>query len=59
MKSKVQRFKAKMRTEGRSFKWFHKNYLSGVTYPYFIIQLNEEDRINTEVMEAIENFIKE
>lgn len=55
----IKKFKLRMRVEGRSFKWFHRTYLNGVTYPYFIIQLNEPDRLHDGIKRAIEDYLKD
>ena len=59
MISKIKEFKKRMREEGRSFRWFHKTYLNGLSYPYFIIQLNEPERIHEHVKNAIEKYLKD
>lgn len=59
MDNLIKNFKARMKTEGRSFKWFHRVYLRDITYPYFIIQLNEPDRLHDGIKQAIEKFLKE
>jgi hypothetical protein len=53
----IEEFKNKMRSEGRSFKWFHGNYITGVTYSYFIIQLNEKDRLQDSIKVSIEKYL--
>ena len=59
MEKLIKKFKAKMRTEGRSFKWFHRTYLNGISYPYFIVQLNEPDRVQDDIKHAIEKYVKD
>jgi len=53
----IEKFKRQMRSEGRTFKWFYRTYLNNVTYPYFIIQLNEKDRLSDEIKKAIEKYL--
>jgi hypothetical protein len=55
----IKEFKKKMSKDGRSYRWFHRNYLNGITYPYFIIQLNEPDRIHEGVKNAIKKYLDE
>ncbi len=59
MNSIVKKFKQKIQKEGRSFKWFHKSYLKEVTYPYFIIQLNDEDRLHDQIKKAINKYLSD
>ena len=54
----AEKFKKRMREEGRTFKWFYNNYLVDVSYPYFIIQLNEKDRLSEEIKKAIVKYLE-
>ena len=58
MKELIEIFKKKMREEGRSFKWFHKTYINGVSYVYFIIQINDCDKLHDSVKVAIEKYLE-
>lgn len=57
MKELIKDFKKKMRQEGRSFKWFHKTYIKDVSYVYFIIQINDCDKLHDSVRDAIQKFL--
>jgi hypothetical protein len=59
MKSLINDFKKKMRKEGRTFKWFHKTYIKGVSYVYFIIQINDCDKLHDSVKAANIEFMSE
>lgn len=54
----IKEFKAKMASEGRTFKWFHGEYLENITYAYFIIQLHDNDRLHDSVKIAIKKFLE-
>lgn len=54
----IKKFKNKMSREGRSYRWFHKTYLKNVTYSYFIIQLNEPDRMHDSIKKAISKYLE-
>lgn len=53
----IEKFRKKMQSEGRNFKWFHKNYIKGVTYAYFIQQLNGGFAMGEIVKDAIQKFL--
>ncbi len=59
MSKVVKDFKKRMRIEGRSFKWFHEKYVRDISYVYFIIQINDDDRLSDSVKSSIENFLKD
>jgi len=59
MQKLIKAFKARMRQEGRSFKWFHKTYIKDVSYVYFIIQINDCDKLHDSVKAAIEKYLKD
>lgn len=54
----IEKFKAKKEKEGWTYKWFYKTFLKDVSYPYFIIQLNDPSRMNDTVKSIIKNFMK-
>ena len=57
MNNLIGEFKAKMKKEGRSYRWFHREFLSGITYSYFIIQLNDDDKLQDSIKDSISKFI--
>jgi len=59
MSNLIDQFKSKIKGEGRTFKWFHKTFLKNVTYPYFIIQLNENDRLHIDIKTAVEKYLNQ
>ena len=55
----LSKFKKKISTEGRSYRWFHKEYLNGTcTYSYMIVQLNDPDTMRGYLTDAIKKFLK-
>ena len=60
MEKLIKSFKARMKKEGRFYKWFHKTYLNkSMSYPYFIIQLNEPDRMSDDLINAIKKYLED
>jgi len=57
MTLQLKEFKKRIGKEGRSFRWFHRTYIKGLSYPYFIIQLNEPERMHSSVKKAIQKFL--
>ena len=57
MKDLIKLFQARMRKEGRTFKWFHKTYIKDISYVYFMIQLHDQDRLHDSVKTAIQKFV--
>ena len=57
MKDLIKRFKARIREEGRTFKWFHKTYIKDISYVYFIIQLHDQDRLHDSVKTSLEKYM--
>ena len=55
----IKKFRQRLLKEGRSFRWWHKTYLKNISYPYFIIQLNEPERMQEEVEKAIQKYLAE
>lgn len=53
----IEKFRKKMQKEGRTFRWWHKKYLKNISYPYFIIQLNEPERMQEDVEKAIKKYL--
>ena len=54
----IDKFRKRMKKEGRSFRWFWQNNLDNkLTYPYFIIQLNDQDRMQDAVKDAIKKYL--
>jgi len=54
----IEKFRKKMKKDGRSFRWFWQNNLyTKLTYPYFIIQLNDPDRLQDVVKESIQKYL--
>lgn len=55
----IDKFKLKLTTDGRSFKWFCDKYLSGKPYGTIISQLNGFTKPCPELMEAIKKYLGE
>lgn len=56
MKEKLQK---KLKEEGRSFRWFHKNYLkSRITYNAMALQLNGYAVICDAVKDAVNEYLR-
>ncbi len=55
----IKKFRIRLQKEGRSFRWFHRTYIKGVSYPYFIVQLNDEYMMKEIVKKAIEKYLKD
>lgn len=52
----IEGFRAKLKEEGRSMKWFHNKFLKDICkYGYFIKQINVPDCMQ----ENLENIIQE
>lgn len=52
------KFKDKLKREGRSLKWFWTNKLKGkISYSYFNMQVNENADIQPVVEKAITKFM--
>jgi len=54
-------FREKLKKDGRSLKWFHLIYIKQVlnSYPYFIIQLSDPDRMHPSVENIIKKYMAE
>jgi hypothetical protein len=57
----IDKFREKLKKDGRSVKWFHANYIKQVlnSYPYFIIQLSDTDRMHEDVEKIIKKYMAE
>jgi len=53
----IDRFRKRLRKEGRSLKWWHKTYLKDISYHYFVIQLNEPERMQDNITKAIQKYL--
>lgn len=43
---------------GQSFKWFHRTYMDKVvSYNYFIVQINDDNRLQDNVRAEITRFL--
>jgi len=54
MKNKLQ---TKLKLEGRSLRWFHKNYVPEMTYNALALQLNGYSVISEQAKEAIKKYL--
>ncbi|RLC23041.1 MAG: hypothetical protein DRH32_08755 [Deltaproteobacteria bacterium] len=55
----IRKFRTKLKKDGRSLVWFHKNFITGINYPYFIIQLHDPERMHPEVWEGIYKYLSQ
>ena len=57
----LKEFRKRMRKEGRSLKWFHKNYVKQVlnSYNYFIMQLSGNAVMHDSVYDIIKDYMAE
>jgi hypothetical protein len=58
----IQKFKEKLKDDGRSLRWFHDRYLSEkshCTYNAMSLQLNGYANVRSDVKEAVEQYLKE
>jgi len=56
MKEKLQK---KLKNEGRSLRWFHRNYISEISYNAMALQLNGYAVICNEARRAINKYLLE
>jgi hypothetical protein len=56
MKDNLQK---KLKQEGRSLRWFHKKYISAITYNALALQLNGYAVICDEAKKAVDKYLKE
>ena len=55
----MEKFRKKLKKEGRSLKWFHENYLKNICkYGYFIKQINFQDCMQNNVKNVVEQYLK-
>jgi len=56
----VERFKTKMKENGQTFAWFHKNRIDrhGISYVQFIQQLNDFAPVKDEVKKEMRDYLK-
>lgn len=54
----IKKFRIRLKSEGRSLVWFHRNFISNVTYAYFVIQLHEPERMHEAVWNALSDYLK-
>ena len=56
----IKDFRKKLKTEGRSIKWFVTKYLTADRYTYFSFQINGwKNDINEKFIEAIKKYLEE
>lgn len=57
----IDKFRKKMKKDGRSLKWFHREYVSKVllSYNYFIMQLSGNAKMHESVEKIIKAYMKE
>jgi len=55
MKDKLQK---KLKKEGRSLRWFHENYVPGITYNAMALQLNGYAVICEDVRSGVNEYLK-
>ena len=54
----IEKFRAILKKEGRSFRWFHFTYLGKVaSYNYFIVQINDSEKMQDSVKNIIQKYI--
>lgn len=56
MKEKLQ---TKLKSEGRSMRWFHKNYIPDMTYNAIALQLNGYAVICENVRKAVNKYLND
>jgi len=55
----IEAFRKKLSKNGQTMTWFHRTYLRGkCTYTYFNQQINDPDRLQPSVEDAIKKFLK-
>jgi len=55
MKVKLQE---KLKEEGRSLRWFHREYIKGITYNAMALQLNGYAVISTHLKQSIRKYME-
>ena len=56
----IEKFRARMKENGQSLKWFWNKYLiNELTYPYFIVQVNGNASMQSCVEVAIWDYMRE
>lgn len=56
----IEEFRAKLNKNGQVMTWFHRQYLTGkCSYTYFNQQINDPDRLQGYVKDAIQKYLDE
>ena len=58
----IEKFRNKLKDNGQSLTWFHRTFIrklpgKQITYSYFVMMINDIDRMNNVVKSAIEKFV--
>jgi len=56
MKAQLQE---KLKSEGRSLRWFHETYIPSLTYNAVALQLNGYAAISDELRKAVGKYLKD
>jgi len=55
----ITKFKEKLKSEGRNYRWFHLTYLPDMKYHTIMAQINNYNPITEQVAEAIKKYLGE
>jgi len=57
----IEKFRAKMKKDGRSLVWFHKNYVKKelYSYVYFCMQLSGNAPMHDSIEQIIKKYMAE
>ena len=56
----IEEFRNKLNENGQKMTWFHEKYLAGrCSYTYFNQQINDQDRLQDYVKDAIQKYLNE
>ncbi len=58
MKDLAKQFKIKMKCECKDYRWFHEKYVKIPTYPQFLIQLRDDEKMSRHVEDVIREFLE-
>ncbi len=55
----VEKFRKKYKKSGVTLKHWHRKNITGTSYGYFIVQLNDPDIMKKDVKKAIQKYLDE
>ena len=55
----TEKLRAKLKKEGRTFRWFLSEYLPDKYYSTFMLQINGFTNLQPDVEKAIEKYLKD